>query len=170
MFGMLDHVIGAATVRIRRMILQILNKPDISVVNNNLCIGGVTKISNLAQNGISAILDLRSEDSDNIDDLLEYNITYLQIKIKDRTIPTYEDTTQMIKWLNANIASDKKIFVHCNLGRGRAPLMACLYLISCGMSPDKVIKLVKKCRRYMFLNARQLNFLYSFNRYSKELN
>lgn len=170
MFSTFDHVIGATTVRIRRIILQMLDRPDISVIDNNICIGGVTKIDRLAKCGINAILDLRMEKSDNINDLEKYNIDYLQVKIKDRSFPMHKDAITIIRWLRTCVNSNKKIFIHCNLGRGRATLATCLYMISNGIEPDMAVKTVKKNRKYMYLNTNQLNYLYDFDLNSNEFN
>jgi len=61
MFGKFDHVTGAGLVRIKRIIYSILNKPDISFIDENIAIGGYCNIASLAKNNFKCILDMRQE-------------------------------------------------------------------------------------------------------------
>lgn len=159
MFSKIDHVIGAILVRLRRRQLKSLRKPDLSLIIPNLYIGGSTEINLLSQNNISSILDLRKENKDNHNELKKFSIDYLQIKIPDRDIPNNDQINSAISWINSNLKNNRKVFVHCNLGRGRAPLIACLYLISKGMTYTEAITHVKKRRRYTYFNQKQLKKL-----------
>jgi len=162
MFGTIDHVIGAARVRIRRFCLKAKNKPDISFLDSNLGVGGATNIEFLAKKNIQSILDLRDEAEDDPNELKKYNINYLRIKISDRSIPTLSNAKEGVDWITSNIEQKKKVFIHCNLGRGRGPLFAILYLISQGKDKDEAIKYVKKIRRDAFLNKKQLKLINEF--------
>jgi len=162
MFGTIDHVTGAIGVRVRRLYLGVRKKPDISFLNKNLGVGGVCKIEDLTKVGIQSILDLRQETEDSPNELEKYNIKYLQIKIPDRNIPTLIDIKNGIEWISLNLEQNKKVFVHCNLGRGRGPLLVILYLISKGQDKDEAIKYVKKIRRYSYLNKNQLRLIDEF--------
>jgi len=162
MFNTFDHITGAIGVRARRFYLSVRKKPDISFLNKNLGLGGVCNIEDLTKAGIQSILDLRQEKEDNPHELEKYNLKYLQIKIADRSIPTLSEIKNGIEWLTLNIEQNKKVFVHCNLGRGRAPLFVILYLISKGQDKDDAIKYVKKIRRYSYLNKNQLKLIDDF--------
>jgi len=162
MFGTIDHVSGAIGVRVRRFYLGVRKKPDISYLDSNLGVGGVCKIEDLSKAGIQSILDLRQETEDNPHELEKYNIKYLQIKIPDRSIPTLSEIKNGTEWIALNIEQRKKVFVHCNLGRGRGPLLVILYLISKGQDKDEAIKYVKKIRRYSYLNKNQLKLIDEF--------
>ena len=162
MFGILDHLTGAALVRIKRNLNKLNNKPDVSFLYDNLAIGGQCKIRLLAENGFCSILDLREEDEDDKTQLNHYKINYLRIPIKDRNTPTTSQTELAINWIKQNTSNHEKIFIHCNLGRGRAPLLACLYLISNGLDPVESIKKIKKKRPYTYFNKIQLKFIIEF--------
>jgi len=105
---------------------------------------------------------LREETEDNPNDLKKYKLNYLRIKIPDGSIPSVSDAKNCIEWIKLNIEQNKRVFIHCNLGRGRAPLIGILYLISKGKDKDEAIKYVKQMRRYSFLNKNQLNFINEF--------
>lgn len=163
MFGIIDHIIGAILVRIRRKSLSIMRKPDVSFINNRLAIGGVCDLDILAENEFSCILDMREETSYDNQEISKYFIHYLHIPTADRYAPTLDQTYQAIRWIKNNLDNNKKIFIHCNLGRGRGPMMACLYLISNGVAFDEAIKSVKHSRRYTYFNSIQLQFLKEFS-------
>jgi len=165
MFGIVDHAYGALTVRINRFLLNAKKTPDISFVDKNLGVGGATNIEFLAKNNIKCILDLREETEDDPEQLKKYQINYLRIKIPDRSIPTLSDAKNGINWIKSNIEQKKKIFIHCNLGRGRGPLYAILYLISQGKDKDDAIRHVKKIRTYTYLNKHQLKLINEFQDY-----
>ena len=167
MFNILDHLMGAILVRINRKILFLNNKPDISNIQDKLMVGGHCNIRSLSENGIESILDMREENEDNLGELKKFEIDYLRLKVKDRTAPSRNDVLKGIEWIGQKINEKKNIFVHCNLGRGRGPLMICLYLIYRGMPVEKAIKLVKKSRKYTYFNSSQLKFLWQF---SSEIN
>jgi len=164
MFSVLDHVCGAIDVRINRFFLKIFRKPDATLIKHNMFLGGVNDITILSKLGICGILDLREEIDDNLLELKKHSISFLNIKIKDRTCPSKKQSLQAIYHLNEMLKENKKIFVHCNLGRGRAPLILCLYLISTGMKSRDAILLIKSKRRYVFLNKIQLTFLENFEK------
>lgn len=149
-------------MRLRRFFLNVKNMPDLSIVDSNLYIGGFCKIKNLSDYGIQAILDLREEGEDDSKDLEKYSMQYLRIGIHDRGIPTLHDTQSALDWIRHHLNDNKKVFIHCNLGRGRAPLMACLYLISKDVERRSAIKLVKKSRKYTYFNQNQLQYINKF--------
>ena len=165
MFGIIDHLTGAIRVRMSRFYLNKTNRPDISFLDSNLGVGGATKIELLAKKNIQSILDLRDETEDDPDELKKFNINYMRIKIPDRSIPTLLNTKEGIDWITSNIEQKKKVFIHCNLGRGRGPLFAILFLISQGKDKDDAIKHVKKVRWHTYLNKNQLKLINEFQDY-----
>ena len=162
MFGTIDHVSGAIGVRVRRFYLSVRKKPDISFLDSNLGVGGACNLEDLSKEGIQSILDLRQETEDNPYELEKYNLKYLRIKIPDRSIPTLSEIKSGVEWIALNIEQNKKVFVHCNLGRGRGPLFVILYLISKGQNKDEAIKYIKKIRRHSYLNKNQLKLIDEF--------
>ncbi len=167
MFQVISHIYGAIGVRVRRISLSKNGYPDLSFINENLAIGGVSNIESLSRSGIESILDLREESQDDPIELKKYSINYMRIGIKDRNAPTKNQTIQAVNWLKKNISEGKKVFLHCNLGRGRAPAIAVLYLISQGLSAEDAITTIKKVRKYSYFNRTQLNMIYKLE---KQLN
>lgn len=164
MFGIIDHVIGAYTVRIHRFLVNISKKPDMNFVIPNLYVGGNGSIDRLSKEGIDAILDLRNEKIDDQEMISKYLINFLHLPIQDREIPSKKQISQALNWIQENLDNKKKVFIHCNLGRGRAPLIVSLYLISKGMNMKESIQKLKKNRKYTFFNKKQLNLIRGFSR------
>ena len=164
MFGTFDHLKGAGQVRLRRFLFSLQGKPDVSFINPNLGVGGVSSVKNLWEGGIKAILDLRDESQDDPIKLEKYSIDYMNLKVPDRGTPDLEHAIKAVNWIKSNIDQGKKVFVHCNLGRGRGPLLTVMYLIFQGMNPDDAIIHVKNIRPYCFFNRKQLHWIREFGK------
>lgn len=64
-----------------------------------------------------------------------------------------------------HLASKKiKVYIHCKNGHGRAPSLVAAYLILTGMKLENAIKFLKKKRRVVHLNDRQIKALKQFER------
>lgn len=164
MFGIIDHVSGAILVRIRRRSYSLLGKTDASFIDSNLAIGGACNLQILAKDGFNCILDMRQESKHDQKLILKLSLTYLRIPVTDRKAPTVSEAQMAIKWIDKNLKDNKKIFIHCTLGRGRGPMMACLYLISKGAEVNDAIKSIKQSRRYTYFNKKQLQHINDFQK------
>ena len=102
------------------MYKKIRNIPDIIFIKQNLGFGGATSYQELEKLGFTAILDLRNEALREI--VENKSIKYEKIGIPDGLTPSKSQISQIISWMAENLNSGEKIFVHCNLGRGRATL------------------------------------------------
>ncbi|MGB9758396.1 MAG: protein-tyrosine phosphatase family protein [Thermoproteota archaeon] len=158
MFSLLDLVYGAALVRIERTIKRIKKEPDIVFLTSNLAIGGYTDYS-LLVGKVDCILDLREEATSLEDFAKKLGFEYLKVGIKDGGAPTLEQANFIVSWIEDKLKSNKRVFVHCNLGRGRAPLVACIFLSSKGFSLNDCLNLVKHKRKYVYFNHEQLKTL-----------
>jgi protein-tyrosine phosphatase len=162
MFSIFDHIYGALKVRIHRYLIKRKKLADITLINSNLFVGGENKIEIIAKINIQSILDLRKEACHDKYTLKKNSMNYFQLRIPDRGIPTIEETQNAINWINLQIEQKRKVFVHCNLGRGRGPLIIILYLISKGMNSKSAINFVKEKRSFTYLNEKQINFIKKF--------
>lgn len=152
MFSIFDLVIGAVGIRLTRLIKKITNKPDIVFVTQNIGFGGNTNYQELLEIGVTSILDLRKEKSHSVS---HEKISYLKIGIPNGGIPNENQIIQMKDWINKKTSNNEVIFIHCNLGRGRATLLTSLYLASKGMNFESIMKLITT-RRFVYLNKKQL--------------
>ena len=163
MFNNFNHIIGAITIRINRKYLKIKKKPDLVFFQNNIAVRGTSNLAFIKMTGINAILDMRFEKSYNEHDLQKYNISYLRLKVPDKKVPTIDESTHAVSWINFQINNKKKILIHCDLGRGRGPLMSIIYLMSQGIQKEIAISRIKEVRKYTFLNKEQLQFIENFH-------
>lgn len=84
---------------------------------------------------------------------------YLWVPIKNDTAPDMESVIITNNFIKTNIELNKKIFVHCQNGHGRAPTIVIAYLLSTGMTYSQAYNLVKSKRPVMHLDQDQENFL-----------
>lgn len=135
------------------------------MVTSNLFIGSVNEIKNLNKIKINTILDLREENHDNYNELKKYSIDYLRVGIPDRDVPSIEQAKTVLQWISSNLEKKRRIFIHCNLGRGRAPLIACIYFIEHGMNKLEALQLIKNIRSYTYFNSKQLKWIKEYGAY-----
>ena len=159
-FSKLDLIVGAFGIRAIRKYRSFCNSPDMEFVKENLSFGGFTSYSELEKKGITAILDLRAEVPE--EKIFKSKLRYKKIRVTDSGIPSSSQITQIIDWIRGYLDSKEKVFVHCNLGRGRASLAIALYFIHEGFSLESSLKIIKK-RKFIYLNKKQLDFLKNYH-------
>lgn len=156
MFSIFDLVSGAIGIRLMRKYKKIRNIPDVVFVTDNLAFGGETPYNNKLKLKIDIIIDLRTEASqENVDN---NSIEYHKIGFDDGSVPTVSQIDQIHELINEGKKRNKTIFIHCNLGRGRATLTTMTYLLNEGHDWKTALKKIKK-RRFIYLNKKQLDFL-----------
>ena len=151
MFSIWNHLIGAITVRIHRLFLNIVHKPDLVLIYPNLFFGGFSSLVTLKNFGINSIVDL-TETQENKNNSNNFSIEYFGLPIPDRGVPSIDEVFVTVRWIKNELDNNKKVFVHCNLGRGRGPLLTVLYLIYTGMNKNDAIMKLNNKRSYVFLN------------------
>jgi len=156
MFTKFDLVIGAVGIRISRKYKKFRNIPDIVFVNDYLAFGGVTSYKELARLGFDSVIDLRLETQ--IKNFENNLIEYHKIGFEDGNIPTDSQLSQIHEIINEKENQGKIVFVHCNLGRGRAALTTMSYFLFKGLDWEQALKKIRK-RKFVYLNKKQRNFL-----------
>jgi len=114
----------------------------------------------LKKEGIEADISLEEERIDT-----PFGVAfYVWIPIKNHTSPTQEQLDFGISLLEKLVAMKKKIYVHCQNGHGRAPMLVAAYFIKQGKSPDEAIAFVKTKRPSMHLENVQTEVLVEFSK------
>jgi len=159
MFTKIDLIIGAIGIRLSRKFKKIRNQPDVVFVKENLAFGGYTPYEELKKYKINTIIDLRIETpSPDIDyEFVEYH----KIGIVDGSVPNNSQINQIHKIISEKETQRKAVFIHCNLGRGRATLVTMSYLLRDGFDWSSAWKKVKQ-RRFVYLNKKQIEFLKTY--------
>ncbi len=90
-----------------------------SLVDDRIFIGGVTDVSNAIENEqIDVVYDLRAEVSASSSDISKHQPIVDDGEFQDESIRTG------VKQIVQDYQDGKKVFFHCNTGRGRAGTMA----------------------------------------------
>jgi len=141
-----------------------LNYSDITP---QLAVGGAFRkrqIKRLKHRGVTAVVDCRSEASDDPDALLEAGIQFLHVPTLDRHGFTYEQLHEAVDWVLDHVGTGGRVFMHCEHGVGRGPLMACAVLVAQGYSAPEALRIVRQARWQALPNDRQLAALLKFER------
>ncbi|MFX3748115.1 dual specificity protein phosphatase family protein, partial [Streptococcus suis] len=77
-------------------------------------------IDNLKDNGITAVLDVTCEFDGLEWSSTQENINYLNIPVLDHRAPTSSQLNQAINWIAHHVKNNRRVVVHCALGRGRS--------------------------------------------------
>ena len=141
--------------------------PAIQRISGDLYLGARLtddELALLAAEGIGAVLDVTAEFPALDWATRDEDIQYLNIPVLDHASPTEAQLNQAVKWLHAQRAQQKKILVHCALGRGRSVLVLAAFLLSrnTDRSAEQAVALIKEVRHTANLNTRQLAALRKF--------
>jgi hypothetical protein len=101
-----------ALARVRELRPQSLN---LSWVTDSLAVGGAFRprdVRRLRAQGVTAVLDLREEASDDPDLLARQGIAFLRLPTPDAYPPSQEDFERGVEWVLAQQAAGHRVFVH----------------------------------------------------------
>ncbi|MCK8135995.1 diacylglycerol kinase family protein [Pseudoalteromonas sp. 2CM28B] len=138
--------------------------PPIQKINDHLflaCRLFPSDIDTLKEYGITAILDVTCEFDGLEWSSTQENISYLNIPVLDHSVPTHSQLNQAINWIHHHIKEDRRVVVHCALGRGRSVFVMAAYLLSQDKNADvhQVLAQIKETRETANLNKHQLRHL-----------
>ncbi|HYI66717.1 MAG TPA: dual specificity protein phosphatase [Candidatus Limnocylindrales bacterium] len=100
----------------------------------------------LADQGVTHVLDLRSEASDDPRLMESLNLAWRQVPIEDRAAPTSHQLAEINAWLDGGEESQPIVYVHCEGGLGRSPTIAMALLMQRGFSHAEAHRLVVGAR------------------------
>jgi predicted ATP-grasp superfamily ATP-dependent carboligase/rhodanese-related sulfurtransferase len=136
-----------------------LSRKNVSRLNGIL-FGPALSYEKLKKLGVKSIIDLR-EDREKSKVSIPHGINYYSFPIKDDSAP--EPTSfHVLTSLVDELLQKGNVYVHCRLGRGRAPMVVIAYLISKGLTLETAYQTVYDVRPYTYLNPIQKKSLYDF--------
>ncbi|WP_462176021.1 diacylglycerol kinase family protein [Pseudoalteromonas gelatinilytica] len=138
--------------------------PPLQQINEHLflaCRLFPSDIDTMKEMGITAILDVTCEFDGLEWSSTQENIRYLNIPVLDHSVPTSAQLHQAINWIDHQVKEDRRVVVHCALGRGRSVFVMAAYLLSQNKDADvhQVLAQIKETRETANLNKRQLRHL-----------
>jgi protein-tyrosine phosphatase len=136
-----------------------------SDVTPQLAVGGAFRkrqIKRLRQRGVTAVVDCRMEAQDDPAALAQASIDFLHVPTPDRYGFTYGQMRDGVDWVLEWLSRSGRVFLHCEHGVGRGPLMACAVLVGQGYSAPEALRIVRSKRWQALPNDRQLAALLDF--------
>ena len=93
---------------------------------------------------------------------------YLNFPTPDNRAPRQHDLKMIVDRVSEAVANGSKVIIHCSEGRGRAPTVACAYLMSTGVRFSDSTEILRSKRSLVNFTDAQLAALESFSRNLKE--
>jgi protein-tyrosine phosphatase len=123
-----------------------------------------SKFKEFADEGISAVVDLRSEAADNEKFLNKLGMSFLHVDIEDTDVPTMDQLMLIYDFADPLLDRGEKILVHCQNGYGRSPLIIAAILIHRGMTTADALTTLFEAHRYTTFTTRQEIFIRGLER------
>ncbi len=150
-----------------RIGIRLPDRLNMSWVTDTLAVGGRVRpedIHRLAQAGVSAVVDTRSEHQDDEKAMAAEGIALLLLPTLDTYPLSIEQLQEGATWVNEQIAQGKRVLIHCEHGVGRSVLLTAAVLVQQGMGADEALALVQQRRWQAAPNHRQTKRLQEFER------
>jgi protein-tyrosine phosphatase len=112
----------------------------------------------LARAGITHVLDLRSEASDDPALMRRLGLGWRRVPVEDRAAPTTAQLDEIERWLHSG-DPDPVLYVHCEGGLGRSPTIAIALLMRRGFARAEAHRFVLTARSVAAPTSQQLAWL-----------
>lgn len=146
---------------------------NISWINEQIALSGAFKdndIPYLKGEGVSAIVDIRSEYCDNKEFIEKAGIRFLHIAVDDLCSPTFKQLEEIFNFVEPVLEEGKKVLIHCQNSCGRSPLVVAAILAKRGMEIPDAVGLVEDKHPTVGFSDQQARFIYvELDRYLKSL-
>lgn len=134
-----------------------------SEVTPDLFVGGQYRQKGwpaMASWGISAVVNLRLEYDDQKAGIAPSR--YLYLPTPDDGAPALQHLQEGTRFIQEEVATGGKVYIHCGAGVGRAATMAAAYLVSTGLTVDEAWKKIRAVRPFIRPSIHQVDQLERF--------
>ncbi|GBE19613.1 hypothetical protein BMS3Abin17_00337 [archaeon BMS3Abin17] len=135
---------------------------NIYIGTNKCCQTHFKKI--LLSKGIKADISLEKE---HLDKPLGVDY-FLWLPVKNYFAPTQKQLNLGVELIESLVKNNLPVYVHCQNGHGRAPILVAAYFILKGKTIKQAIDLIKSKRKSIHPNKKQLDALRKFERLIKK--
>ena len=122
-------------------------------VNEQIILGAypfANDVAALAELGVTGVVNTCHEYAGPEETYRQHQIAQLRIPTTDFTHPTYEDVEQAVQFMDEQIASGGRIYVHCKAGRARsATVVACWLIKNENMTADEAQQFLLRSRGHV---------------------
>lgn len=153
------QTLGSA--RAGRILVRLKGHPDASIVVPGLWVGAAParrQARLLMQEGINAVVDLRSECA-GADDVWPPEVEVVRVGLEDHGSPTAEELRAAAQATSELMRRGRNVLVHCHAGLERGPTVACATLILQGWSLNDAYQRVVASRPEVLPTDGQLRAL-----------
>lgn len=141
-----------------RIGLPLPDSLNLSWITPDLAVGGrihTSDLMRLQQEGVTRVVDVRSEHQDDEAALQQYHMELLYLPTPDTYPLSLADLARGAEWINAQRATGQRVLVHCEHGVGRSVLLAAAALVDEGYTARDAFALVAQKRWQASPNHRQ---------------
>jgi hypothetical protein len=125
-------------------------EPEFSWLTDTLAVGGSFPrgvAARLAREcGVAAVIDVRLEDRDHLEELQGCGIAFLHLPTEDVCAVSQEMLDAGVAFARETAAAGSKLLVHCRHGIGRSALVALCVLVDRGHPPLEALARAKDAR------------------------
>ncbi|MEI6233332.1 MAG: dual specificity protein phosphatase family protein [Planctomycetota bacterium] len=121
-------------------------------IDNSVLLGALpfpSDVSKLKALGIGAVVNTCDEYAGSVTQYAAAGIEQCYIPTVDFTPPALADLETSVRFIHAQIAAGKKVYVHCKAGRGRSATVVACYLLTRGHTPESAQRLMLEKRPHV---------------------
>ena len=167
-FNAYDRV-ATALAKAKKKTYLSLGRQNLDYITPNVAVGGENNVRTLEREGFQTIIDLREHGAGReLKRAEDRSIKYFNFPTPDNRAPRQRDLKLIVDRVSEAVASGRKVIIHCSEGRGRAPTVACAYLMSTGVRFSDSTDILRSKRSLVNFTDAQLAALESFSRNLKE--
>jgi len=120
---------------------ELMKRSDITMITDKLFLSGsILDYNTLKELGITAVINMKSEQHDDIYELTKREISYFWVPVSDHTAPRIDQIDSCMRI----IKKFDKVLVHCAVGRGRSAMVTAAWLLV-----DKKFLTIEQCIDYI---------------------